>query len=59
MRSQQVLDAPHVRRAQAADDAEDFVALVEQQLGEVRPVLAGDAGDQRALLCVTSSQFSS
>ena len=35
-------------RAQAADDAEDFVALLEQQLREVGAVLAGDAGDQRA-----------
>ena len=27
----------------------DLVALVEQQLGEVGAVLAGDAGDQRGL----------
>ena len=32
----------------AADHADDLVALVEQQLGEVRAVLAGDAGDERA-----------
>ena len=31
-----------------AHDAEDLVAFVEQQLGEVRSVLAGDAGDERA-----------
>ena len=29
-----------------ADDADDVVALLEQQLGEVGAVLAGDAGDQ-------------
>ena len=32
----------------AADDAEDLVALVEQELGQVRAVLARDARDQRA-----------
>ena len=32
--------------AGAADDAVDLVALVEQQLGEVGAVLAGDAGDE-------------
>ena len=31
----------------AADHAEDLVALVEQELGQVGPVLAGDARDQR------------
>ena len=30
-----------------ADDAVDFVALFEQKLGQVGPVLAGDAGDER------------
>ncbi len=29
----------------AADDAEDLVALVEQELGEQRAVLAADPGD--------------
>ena len=47
---EQVLDAPRVRRARAADDAEHLVALVEQQLGEIRTVLAGDAGDERAFV---------
>ena len=42
---EQVLDARDVRRARAANHAEHLVALLEQQLGEVRPVLAGDAGD--------------
>ena len=33
----------------AAHHADDLVALVEQELGEVGAVLAGDAGDERAL----------
>ena len=33
----------------APDHADDLVALVEQELGEVGAVLAGDAGDERAL----------
>ena len=37
-----------ISRARAAHHAEDLVALVEQQLGEVRAVLSGDAGDERA-----------
>ncbi len=32
----------------AADDAEDLVALLEQEFGEVGTVLAGDAGDDCA-----------
>ena len=44
----EVLDAPGGERARAADEPVDLVALVEQQLGEVRAVLAGDAGDGRA-----------
>ena len=42
-----VHDAAGVERRRAADDAVDLVALLEQKLGEVRTVLAGDAGDQR------------
>src|SRR5262249_45521771 len=42
-----LLDAPVIRRAGAADDRVDLVALVEQELREVRAVLAGDAGDER------------
>ena len=41
----ELLDAPEVDRARAAERAVDAVALVEQQLGEVGAVLAGDAGD--------------
>ena len=36
------------------DDAGDFVALLEQQLREVRAVLSGDAGDDCALSHVLS-----
>ena len=35
-----------VARGRAADDAEDLVALVEEELREQRPVLAADAGDE-------------
>ena len=45
----QVIDAIGVERRGAALDAVDFVTLLEQQLGEIGAVLAGDAGDQRAL----------
>ena len=37
-----------LKRRGAADDAVDLVALLEQQLGEVRAVLPRDAGDQGA-----------
>ena len=40
---EQVLDPPEIRRARPAHHAEDLVSLFEQQLGKVRPVLAGDA----------------
>ena len=35
----------------------DFVALFEQQLGEVRAVLPGDAGDERAFGHVLVGQY--
>ena len=35
----------------------DLVALVEQELGEVGAVLAGDAGDQRPALCLRRHQI--
>ena len=37
-----------IRRARAADDADDLVAFLEQQLGEVGSVLPGDSGDKGA-----------
>ena len=39
----EVVDAVGVEGAGAADDAVDFVAFGEQELGEVGAVLAGDA----------------
>ena len=42
----EVVDPVGVEGRGAADDAVDLVALVEQQLGEVGAVLAGDAGDE-------------
>ena len=41
----------------AADDAVYLVALLEQKLGEVRTVLAGDAGDEGALGHVSRLQL--
>jgi hypothetical protein len=43
----EVVDAVRVERRRAADDPVDLVALREQQLGEVRAVLARDAGEER------------
>ena len=35
-----------VEAAGAADNAVDLVAFAEQELGEIRAVLAGDAGEE-------------
>ena len=43
------LEALGVERARPAHDAVDLVPLCEQQLGQVRPVLSGDARDERSL----------
>jgi hypothetical protein len=43
------IDALRVERRGAADETVDLVPLVEQLLGEVRAVLAGDPGDDGAL----------
>jgi hypothetical protein len=40
-------DALEVERRAAPDDAHHLVALLEQELGQVRAVLARDAGDER------------
>ena len=45
----EVLDAPGAEGAGAAHQAVDLVALGEEQLREVRAVLAGDAGDEGLL----------
>ena len=46
----QMVDAFGVERGGAALEAMHLVALGQQQLGKVRPVLAGDAGDQSSFL---------
>ena len=43
----QVLDPVQPLGRGAADHAVDLVALLQQQLGEIRTVLTGDPGDQR------------
>ena len=45
LRDAQVLDAPEIDGAAAAERAEDAIAALEQELREVGAVLAGDAGD--------------
>ena len=45
----EVLDALELLGRGAAHHAVDLVALLEQQLGEVGAVLAGDAGDEGGL----------
>ena len=42
----QVINPAGVKGRGAANDAVHLVALGEQQLGEVRTILASDAGDQ-------------
>ncbi len=41
-----MVDPVGIERTAAANNAVDFVALGEQQFGQVRTVLSGDAGDQ-------------
>lgn len=43
-----VVDAIGVEGGGATDDAVDFVAVLEEEFGEVGAVLAGDAGDESA-----------
>src|SRR5437867_3729818 len=44
---EKVVDPLQVLGRSPPGHAEDLVALVKQELGQVRTVLAGDAGDQR------------
>lgn len=44
--AEEMVDARGVERARPPDDSVDFVAFGEEQFGEVRAVLAGDAGDE-------------
>gem|GEM_PF-6665067 len=41
-----MVDAARIESRSAANDAMHFVTFVEQQLGEIRTVLARDAGDE-------------
>jgi hypothetical protein len=41
-----VIDAAAVETAGAADEAVDLVALGEKELGQIRSILAGYAGDK-------------
>src|SRR5204863_9430289 len=45
--AEDVVDPGRVERARAPDHPVDLVVLLEQDLREVRAVLAGDAGDER------------
>jgi hypothetical protein len=44
-----VIDAGGVEEGAAAFDAVDLVAFIQQKLGEIRPILSCDAGDQSFL----------
>ena len=43
----EMIDAVRIDERGTALDAVDDIALVEQEFGEKRPILAGDAGDER------------
>jgi hypothetical protein len=47
--SGEVPDPVEVLGARTADDTVDFVTLFEKQIGEITPILSGDAGNQSAL----------
>ena len=42
----EMVDALSVESTRAADDAMDFVSLVQEEFGKVRAVLAGDSGNE-------------
>src|SRR2546423_10872626 len=42
-----MINARSVERADATNDPMNFVAFFQQQISQIAPVLAGDAGDQR------------
>ena len=56
--AEDVVDARGVERARAADHPVDLVALLEQDLGEIRAVLARDPGDERFALRATAGSTS-
>src|SRR5262249_15511451 len=43
----EMINARSVKGARAANDPVDFVVVLEQQISEITPVLASDAGDER------------
>jgi len=43
-----MVDARSVKRTGTADDPVNFVALLKQQIGQITPVLAGNAGDKHS-----------
>ena len=45
----EVIDPLGIEGGRAADQPMDFVAFFDQQLGQIRAVLAGDASDERRL----------
>jgi len=53
----EMIDPVCVERRSAADDPVYFVALAEQELGQIGAILAGDAADQRLLQTSNSSCF--
>jgi hypothetical protein len=46
-----MVEPPGIERAGATDEAVDFVSFGKEKLGEVRTVLAGDAGDESLSHC--------
>src|SRR6202035_5792260 len=46
-----MLDALGVERAAAAEDAMNEIPFAKQELGEIRAVLTGDAGDEGFFSC--------
>jgi hypothetical protein len=49
MAAAQVVDPRAIQARRAADDAVDRVALLQQELRKIGPILAGDAGDESRL----------
>ena len=45
-----MIDAGSVERARAANNAMNFVALLQQQFRQITTVLTGDASDQRPFM---------
>jgi len=52
-----MIDARRVKRTRAPNDSVNFVSLRQKQFGKIRPVLPGNAGDERRASCVWSPIF--